>query len=424
LAVLAAYRNVFASYQSGYGSNALAARKHLKTRDLLLECGRKLFYLVDKGLQSLFLCTDDKVVRVLRRVLSEMDIAVELCSDADAAMQKLTRQRFEAVIVDCDAHASSLSVLKGTRSAPANKRAITVAVIESEGQSHGHVSAKDVFALGTHFVLFKPLSLERTRSSFRAVRALMKRERRRHVRIPIELPVQIGVDRQGSWKGSTADLGENGMALKTQNVKLPAVFRLSFTLPGASASIDCNGEVAWQGNNLAGIRFSDLSVESSDQLKQWIEKQLLGPEAEEVTVSCKLTDLSPGGCYLETESPFPVRTLLRLMMKVGEHKLQIEGIVRVIHPGAGMGVEFTQHTSTEKTRVEEFIQTLVNTDGAVPELQVRPDSIDNASSTAWEIAPGSADPLLSLFLTKADVDPDLFQQELKKQRGTEVEANA
>src|SRR3954452_2478445 len=121
----------------------------------------------------------------------------------------------------------------------------------------------------------------------------MKRDRRRHARIPIELPVQIGVDRKGSWQGSTADLGENGMALKTQNVKLPAVFRLSFTLPGASASIDCNGEVAWQGNNLAGIRFSDLSVESSDQLKQWIEKQLLGPEADEVTVSCKLTDLSP-----------------------------------------------------------------------------------------------------------------------------------
>jgi len=55
---------------------------------------------VESGLQSLLLCGDDKVVRVLRRVLSEMEIGVEHCSDADTATQKLTRQRFEAVIVD------------------------------------------------------------------------------------------------------------------------------------------------------------------------------------------------------------------------------------------------------------------------------------------------------------------------------------
>ncbi|PYV84344.1 MAG: hypothetical protein DMG93_05105 [Acidobacteria bacterium] len=379
---------------------------------------------MDTALQSLLLCTDDKVVRVLRRVLSEMEIGVELCSDADAAMQKLTRQRFEAVIVDCTAHSSAMSVLKGTRAAPANRRAITVAVIESESQSHGRISAKEVFALGTHFVLFKPLSLERTRSSFRAVRALMKRERRRHARIPIELPVEIRIEGKGSWQASTADLGENGMALKTQNVKLPAAFQLRFTLPGASATTSCTGEVAWQGNQLAGIRFSDISVEASDQLKQWIERQLLGPEAQDVTVSCKLTDLSLSACYLQTESPFPVRTLLRLMMKVSEHTLQIEGIVRVMHPGAGMGVEFTQQNPAQKTKVEEFIQTLVNTEGAIPDLQVRPDSIDNAASAAWEIPPDSADPLLSLFITKADVDAEAFQLELKKQRGMEVEVSA
>jgi len=361
---------------------------------------------------------------VLRRVLSEMEIGVELCSDADAAMQKLTRQRFEAVIVDCTAHSSALSVLKGTRSAPANRRAVAIAIVESEASGAGHGSGKEAFSVGAHFVLFKPLSLERTRSSFRAVRALMKRERRRHARIPIELSVEVGTEGNGAWRGTTADLGENGMALKVKDRKLPASFPLKFSLPGSTSVITCNGEVAWQGNNLAGIRFTSLAVESSDQLKQWIEKQLLGPEAEEVTVSCKLTDLSLNACYLQTESPFPVRTLLRLMMKVGEHKLQIEGIVRVMHPGAGMGVEFTQQNPAQKTKVEEFIQTLVNTEGAIPDLQVRPDSIDSAASPAWEIPPDSADPLLSLFISKSDVDAASFQTELKKQRGMDVEVSA
>src|SRR5690349_4355918 len=127
-----------------------------------------------------------------------MEIGIELCSDADAAMQKLTRQRFEAVIVDCTSHTSAISVLKGVRSAPANRRAIAVAVVEAENSAAGRGSTKQVFSLGAHFVLFKPLPLERTRSSFRAVRALMKRERRRHARIPIELAVEIALEGKGN----------------------------------------------------------------------------------------------------------------------------------------------------------------------------------------------------------------------------------
>ena len=53
------------------------------------------------GLQALLLCSDDKVVRVLRRVLTDLEIGVEHCTDLDSAVQRLTRQRFEAVIVDC-----------------------------------------------------------------------------------------------------------------------------------------------------------------------------------------------------------------------------------------------------------------------------------------------------------------------------------
>ncbi|PYV50057.1 MAG: hypothetical protein DMG98_28540, partial [Acidobacteria bacterium] len=78
----------------------------------------------------------------------------------------------------------------------------------------------------------------------------------------------------------------------------------------------------------------------SENLKLWIGRQLMGNDAEEPPVTCKLTDLSLGACYLQTESPFPVRTRLQLMMRVRQLELQIEGIVRVMHPGSGMGVEF------------------------------------------------------------------------------------
>src|SRR5256886_4180072 len=63
--------------------------------------------------------------------------------------------------------------------------------------------------------------------------------------------------------------------------------------------------------------------------------------------------LKISACYLQTESPFPVRTRLQLMMKVRQLELQIEGIVRVMHPSTGMGVEFMQRTSSQQSRVQE-----------------------------------------------------------------------
>src|SRR6266568_370301 len=161
------------------------------------------------SLQSLVFCPDEKIVRVLRRVLSDLEIAVERCSDPDSAIRKLTRQRFEAVIVDCsDEHTASL-VLKSARSAPCNKHAVAVAIVD------GNTKLRGAFKLGAHFVLYKPISTERAKSSFRAVRALMKRERRRNARIAVQVPVVLTVDKgSGQQKTVTTDISEGGMAVQ------------------------------------------------------------------------------------------------------------------------------------------------------------------------------------------------------------------
>ena len=379
---------------------------------------------METGLQCLLLSSDDKTVRVLRRVLSEIDVDVEHCSEADAALQRITRRRFEGIIVDCTSPQVSSAVLKCARSAPANKRAITVAVLEDHPASSSQTALKRAFEMGAHFVLCKPISLERTRASFRAVRALMKRERRRHARIPISFPVEIPQEGNNGLAVHTVDLGENGMAVKLSNRKLPASFQWKFTLPGTSQAIAGRGETAWEGDQVAGIRFCDLDSEVAAQLKSWVERQLTGAGPEEVSVSCKLTDLSLNACYLETESPFPVRTRLQLVMKVGQLALGVEGLVRVMHPGTGMGLEFTQNTAVQRAKVEEFIQALINSAGAVPDLQVRPDAIDNSAVaiSSWEIA-DEADPLLSLFHSKAEAPAEVFYSELRKQRGAPAETS-
>src|SRR5690348_16425907 len=111
-------------------------------------------------LQSLVFCSDEKIVRVLRRVLSDLEIAIEHCATADMVVRRLTRQRFEAVIVDCSDEAQAAQILKSVRSAPCNKHAVSVALVD------GQTALRSAFEMGAHFVLYKPISSERAKASF------------------------------------------------------------------------------------------------------------------------------------------------------------------------------------------------------------------------------------------------------------------
>src|SRR5271169_6572781 len=167
------------------------------------------------SLKSLVLCSDEKIVRVLRRVLGDLDIAVELCADSDSALRKLTRQRFEAIIVDVMDDGAT-EVLRSARTAPCNKQAVAVAIVERI------IGLKAVFQIGAHFVLYKPVSIERAKSSFRAARALMKSERRRNARVGVQIPVVMRSPEAGrNTKVTTIDLSEGGMAVSMPNGRRP-----------------------------------------------------------------------------------------------------------------------------------------------------------------------------------------------------------
>ncbi len=368
------------------------------------------------SLQSLVFCSDEKIVRVLRRVLSDLEINAEHCASTDAAIHKLTRQRFEAVIVDCADPEAAEQILRSARTAPCNKRAIAVAIVD------GATALRSAFELGAHFVLYKPISTERAKASFRAARALMKRERRRNTRVAVEIPVVLIFDHgTGQQRSATTDLSEGGMALAlSKRTKGSGTIRVEFSLPGTETTISCKAEVAWEAaGRHAGLRFTDMPPETRAELKSWLSQHSPEPEKDDPPVSCKLTDLSLGGCYLEMSSPFPIRTLVILSMRVGQLQVKAEGVVRVMHPELGMGVEFTQSTEQQREHVEKFIQALMKSDGALPDLLVEPEGLETDGSEVHSLATKHdvEDPLVELFQTKATLSVEAFQSELRKQRG-------
>ena len=56
---------------------------------------------------------------------------------------------------------------------------------------------------------------------------------------------------------------------------------------------------------------------------------------------CTLSDVSEGGCYVEMPSPLAEQTGVEIVVRTPDMKLKIRGQVLAVHPGFGMGVQFT-----------------------------------------------------------------------------------
>ena len=372
------------------------------------------------SLKSLLLCSDEKIVRVLRRVLGDLEIEVDLCADSDAALRKLTRQRFEAIVVDITDDGAT-EVLRSARSAACNKQAVAVAIVEPI------LGLKAVFDIGAHFVLYKPVSSERAKSSFRAARALMKSERRRNVRVNVQIPVVMRSPAAGSnMKVTTLDLSEGGMAVALPKRQRPTGnWQIVFTLPGTSTALEIPAQFAWEGSKeQGGLRFLQSSPEATLKLREWLKQNSPDVEQDDPPIRCQLTDLSLGGCYLEIASPFPASSRVILSMRAGDIDVRVQGIVRVMHPDKGMGVEFTQGTEEHRAALEKFVGTLNENRTLLPELFVQPDGLESESTPVAGDAADSEDPLLQLFRGEP-LAAEEFHEALRKQRAVpQVSASA
>jgi hypothetical protein len=70
---------------------------------------------------------------------------------------------------------------------------------------------------------------------------------------------------------------------------------------------------------------------------------------------CHLSDLSPGGCYLEMPLAFAAGSAVEIVVRTHQMKLGVSGEVKSSHPGYGMGVSFHLNTKDERHGVQHLI---------------------------------------------------------------------
>ena len=55
-----------------------------------------------------------------------------------------------------------------------------------------------------------------------------------------------------------------------------------------------------------------------------------------------MSDISLSGCYIETITPEPTGTHLHVAFSAQGKQYRVSGIVRVVHPTMGMGIQFAE----------------------------------------------------------------------------------
>ncbi len=81
-------------------------------------------------------------------------------------------------------------------------------------------------------------------------------------------------------------------------------------------------------------------------------------EGDSFTISARMIDLSLTGGYLETMSPFPIGTVVKLALETGTVKIPVTAVVRTAHPAMGNGVAFTKIDVEALQLLQKFLVSL------------------------------------------------------------------
>jgi CheY-like chemotaxis protein len=352
-------------------------------------------------------------VETLAGLLRSQGVDVTCVPNAAEALARIPENAPDLVFSELDDAGDAAWLLNTVR--PANGAASLLSVLLLDDESE----RGEALRLGAHFVIYQPITLPQVQSILLATKSLMSRERRRTTRVPIQIPVTVSWQGNENVEGILLDVSETGMdVLISQQVPNFEDLAFRFALPHRLAPVEGRGVVAWsRSTGECGVRFETLSEDAHIALNAWLDTSAPAVSAQDATsgILCKLTDLSLGACYVETESPFPVGTRLDLILQARGTFAGAGGSVRVLHPAHGMGIEFLAETEQQRAAVEGFLDFLVSQPGVVPELRCIPREFIPLAQLPQDA--NTHDALLDLMRSAADLSQADFLQELQNQRG-------
>ena len=93
----------------------------------------------------------------------------------------------------------------------------------------------------------------------------------------------------------------------------------------------------------------------------------------------RCSDLSMGGCYVDTLAPFPIGSVLRVTIQHDSCEFQAMAVAAYCHPSMGMGIKFTEIEPEFRNVLRYWVADLCGEPIPKPKSTEAPSSIGQSS---------------------------------------------
>ena len=138
-------------------------------------------------------------------------------------------------------------------------------------------------------------------------------------------------------------------------------------------------------------------------------------------LTTRASELGLGGCYVDTLTPLPVGTVVKLALHKDKVLIEMTGKIVYSHPGLGMGIAFVEAASEHRAALEDWLNNLsqITYSGPAAVSAVEPTSPmragDNGAAGGAD-ARGSIARLVNLLLAKGILTDDDVEMILQKRK--------
>jgi protein TonB len=120
------------------------------------------------ALRCLLFSSDEGTAEPILQVLAGLDVEGELCSEAVPAVEKVSQQNFQIVIIDWDKQPEAALLLAAARERKANERPLTLAIVSDD------LSVPKALQAGANSILRKPLLVNQIKDTLTTARDLLR----------------------------------------------------------------------------------------------------------------------------------------------------------------------------------------------------------------------------------------------------------
>jgi len=218
----------------------------------------------------LLVSRDEIASRQVADAMQQLAVSVEVCVDISAAADRLSRRKFEGVVIDLALGGQGTVCLEHVRVSALNQTAIIFTLTSSSEETAHALKA------GSSFVLQRPLTSESIGNTLKVAYGFIMRERRRYFRYPVVAPVVLNRKMAPPVFGQTVNVSELGMALRTLTPLAPgSEGTVQFTLPDPLLRITGESKVCWNNEKgEVGLSFHFLPFDCASQLQSWLAQKL------------------------------------------------------------------------------------------------------------------------------------------------------